>query len=84
MLAPVIGLVAVTAWDARDRRVLGVIGAVTLIMLLSYTLQHAYPHTGLAMAKPIACLVLLGWLVGMVLRNPREANKPTAPHPSPE
>jgi hypothetical protein len=72
MLAPVIGLLAATAWDTRDSRLLGLVGAVMLIMLLSYTLQHAYPHTVLAMAKPVACLVLLGGLVWLVFRAPRE------------
>ncbi len=83
MLAPVIGLVAAAAWDARDRRLLGLISAVILIMLLSYTLQHAYPHTVLAMAKPIACLVLLGWLVLTALRAPRAANKLIEPRADP-
>jgi len=81
MLAPVIGLVAATAWDARNRRLLGFISAVILIMLLSYTLQRAYPHTVLAMAKPVACLILLGWLVRMVLGAPREARELAEPQP---
>ena len=74
MLAPVIGLIAATAWDARDRGLLVLMSAVSLIMLLSYTLQHAFPHTALAMAKPLACLILLGGLVWMVLGAPREAS----------
>jgi hypothetical protein len=82
MLAPVIGLVAAAAWDARDRCLLGFISAVILIMLLSYTLQRAYPHTVLAMAKPVACLLLLGALVWMVLRAPRETTKLAEPRAS--
>jgi hypothetical protein len=82
MLAPVIGLVAAAAWDARDRRVLSFISAVALIMSLSYTLQHAFPHTVFAMAKPLACLILLGGLVWMVLRAPREASKLAEPQGS--
>jgi hypothetical protein len=79
MLAPVIGFLAVTAWDTRDRRLFGLVGAAILIMLLSYTLQHAYPHTVLTMAKPIACLILLGGLVWMVLRAPREGSRLAEP-----
>ena len=79
LMAPVIGLVAAIAWDSRDRRMLGFIGAVIAIMLLSYTLQRAFPHTVLAMAKPVACLILLGWLVSTVVRAPREANKLAEP-----
>jgi hypothetical protein len=79
MLAPVIGLVAATAWETRDRRLLGFTSAVTLIMLLSYTLQHAFPHTALAMAKPLACLIFLAGLVWMVLRAPLEASKLAEP-----
>ena len=82
MLAPVIGLVAVTALEAWDRRLLAFVGSLILIMLLSYTLQHAFPHTVLAMAKPIACLLLFAWLVWIVLRTPREANKPATPNAS--
>jgi alpha-1,2-mannosyltransferase len=78
MLAPVIGLVAATAWDARDRHLLAFISSVIVIMLLSYTLQHAFPHTVLAMAKPAACVLLFAWLGWIVLRTPREANKPAA------
>lgn len=79
MLAPVIGLAAATAWDARDRRLLGFVSAVIVIMLLSHTLQHAYPHTVLAMVKPVACLLLLGWLVWMLLHAPREADRLAEP-----
>jgi hypothetical protein len=74
MLAPVIGLIAATAWDARDRGLLVLMSAVSLIMLLSYTLQHAFPHTALAMAKPLACVILLSGLVWMVLRAPRDTS----------
>ena len=83
MLAPVIGLVAAAAWGSRDRRLLGFISAVILIMLLSYTLQRAFPHTVLAMAKPVACCLLLGWLVWTVLRAPREANNLAEPPANP-
>jgi hypothetical protein len=79
MLAPVIGLVAATAWDSRDRRLLCFVGALMLIMLLSYTLQHVYPHTVLATAKPIACCMLLGWLVWTVLRARPEGNELARP-----
>jgi hypothetical protein len=83
MLAPVIGLLAAGAWNARDRRLLGFISGVTLIMLLSYTLQRAFPHTVLAMAKPAACCILLGWLVWTVLRPSREADKLAGPPANP-
>lgn len=73
MMAPVVGLAAATAWDARDRRLLGLMSAVTCILLLSHTLQRAYPHTVLAMAKPVGCLILTGWLVWMALRAPRSS-----------
>jgi hypothetical protein len=73
MLAPAIGLVAAAAWTAGDRRRLGVVSTVILIMLLSNTLQHAYPDTVLAMAKPIACLLFLAWLVWTTLRAPHAA-----------
>jgi hypothetical protein len=65
--------VAATAWTARDRGLLGVVSAVILIMLLSNTLQHAYPGTVLAMAKPVACLLFLVWLVWTTLVPPRRA-----------
>lgn len=83
MIAPVIGLVAATAWSTRDRRLLSLMSAVTCIMLLSHSLQRDFPHTVLAMAKPIACLILVGWLVLMVLRAPREASGLEKPGPTP-
>jgi putative flippase GtrA len=70
MMMPVVGFVAATAWDARDRGLLGLMSAVIAIMLASHTLQHAFPHTALAMAKPIACLMLAAWLVRVALRAP--------------
>jgi hypothetical protein len=83
MMTPVVGFVAATAWDADDRPVLALMGAVMAIMLMSNTLQHAFPHTLLAMVKPIACLMLTAWLVWTVLRTPGKANKPAAPTASP-
>lgn len=76
MMTPVVGLVAATAWEARNRGLLGLMGAVLAIMLLSNTLQHAFPHTVLAMTKPVACLMLSAWLVSSALKprgdlNPR-------------
>jgi hypothetical protein len=73
MMAPTIGLVAATAWHSRDRYLLGLMSAITWIMLLSHTLQRAYPHTPLAMAKPFACLVLFGWLAWIAIRAPSAA-----------
>ncbi len=74
MMTPVVGLVAATAWDIRDRLGLTLMSAVIAVMLLSNTLQHAFPHTVLAMAKPVACLMLAARLVWIVLRSPHEAN----------
>jgi len=68
MMTPVVGFVAATAWDADDRPLLVLMGAVMAIMLLSNALQHAFPHTVLAMAKPIACLMLGAWLVRIALK----------------
>jgi hypothetical protein len=73
MMTPVLGLVAATAWEADNRPLLGLMAGLMAIMLLSHTLHHAYPHTALAMAKLIACLVLAGWLVSIALRAPLEA-----------
>ena len=81
MLAPVIGLVAATAWHSRDRYLLGFMSAVAWIMLLSHTLQRGYPHTVLAMAKPFACLVLFVWLVWTAIRAPAAAAKGTTQRP---
>ena len=75
MLAPVIGIVAAMAWHLRDRYLLGLMSAMAWIMLLSHTLQRAYPHTALAMAKPFACLILFAWLASMAIRVPSEAGK---------
>jgi hypothetical protein len=63
------------AWQSRDRYLLGLMSAIAWIMLLSHTLQRAYPHTALAMAKPFACLILFGWLASMVMRSMSEASK---------
>ena len=75
MLAPVIGLGAAMAWRSRDQYLLGLMSAMAWIMLLSHTLQRAYPHTVLAMAKPFACLILFAWLASMAIRWPSEAGK---------
>jgi hypothetical protein len=75
MMAPVIGLVAATAWHSRDRYLLGLMSALAWIMLLSHTLQRAYPHTALAMAKPLACFVLFVWLASTAIRSTSEAGK---------
>jgi hypothetical protein len=75
MLAPVIGLVAAMAWHSRDRYLLALMSAIAWIMLLSHTLQRAYPHTVLAMAKPFACLMLFGWLASIVIRSMPEPGK---------
>jgi alpha-1,2-mannosyltransferase len=77
MIAPVVGLVAAMAWHSRDRYLLGLMSAVAWIMLLSHTLQRAYPHTLLAMAKPFACLILFGWLASTVIRSMSESRKPS-------
>jgi hypothetical protein len=68
MIAPFIGLVVATAWPSRDRTTLALMSALGLLMLLSHTLQHAYPHTVLAMAKPLAGVLLFVWLAGLALR----------------
>jgi hypothetical protein len=70
MMTPVVGLVAATAWDTLNRGLLGFMSAVMAVMLLSNTLQHAFPHTVLAMAKPVAGLMLAAWLVWIALRAP--------------
>ncbi len=75
MLAPVIGLGAAMAWQSKDRYLLGLMSAMAWIMLLSHTLQRAYPHTVLAMAKPFACLILFAWLASMAIRWPYETGK---------
>jgi hypothetical protein len=80
MMAPTIGLAAAMAWHTRDRGLLALMSALTLITLLSHTLQHAFPHTALAMAKPFACVVLLGWLVRIVIRAGAETpQRPPSP-----
>lgn len=79
MLAPVVGLLAARAWILRDRRLLQLVSAVILIDLLSHTLQHAFPQTVLAMVKPIACLIVLAWLVWTTLRAPPEASQVATP-----
>jgi len=79
MLAPVIGLAAAMAWHTRDRDLLGFFSAVAWIMLLSHTLQRAFPHTALAMAKPFACLLLFVWLAWTAIGASTEASKPLAP-----
>ncbi len=61
------------AWHSRDRYLLGLMSAIAWIMLLSHTLQRAYPHTALAMAKPFACLVLFVWLAWMAIHSTSEA-----------
>ena len=76
MMAPVIALVAARAWHSQNRHLLGLMSALTWLMLLSHTLQRAYPHTVLAMAKPFACLVLLAWLAWTAMRSTPEARKP--------
>jgi alpha-1,2-mannosyltransferase len=68
MMAPVVGVVGALAWNARDRRVLAFMSALAWLMLLSHTLQRAYPHTLLAMAKPLACVALFAWLAWLTLR----------------
>ena len=77
MIAPVIGLVAAMAWHARDRYLLGFASALAGLMLLSHALQRAYPHTLLAMAKPVACVALFLWLIRRALQAPATA----APQP---
>jgi hypothetical protein len=81
-MAPVVGLVAATAWHARDRYLLYLMTAVAWIMLLSHTLQSAYPHTALAMAKPFACLVLFGWLAWIAIRAPSAAARAATHRPA--
>ena len=63
MMTPVVGLVAATAWDVRDRRQArpherGDSDHVAE----QHAVQHAFPHTVLAMAKPVACLMLAAGL----------------------
>jgi hypothetical protein len=79
MLAPIIGLAAAMAWHTRDRDLLGFFSAVAWIMLLSHTLQRAFPHTALAMAKPFACLLLFVWLAWTAIGASTEASKRLAP-----
>jgi hypothetical protein len=74
MMAPVIGVVAAMAWQARDRGVLTLMSALALLMMLSHTLQRAHPHTVLAMAKPLACAALFVWLVALAWRAPARAD----------
>ena len=83
MMAPVVALVAATAWHSRDRYLLGLVSALAWIMLLSHTLQRAYPHTVLAMAKPFACLVLFVWLAWMAIHARSAAKVPTRRPQSP-
>lgn len=83
MLAPIIGLAAATAWHARDRDLLGFFSAVAWIMLLSHTLQRAFPHTALAMAKPFAGLLLFVWLAWTAIGVSTEASRPFSPRPPP-
>jgi hypothetical protein len=83
MLAPIIGLTAATAWHARDRYLLGLMTALAWIMLLSHTLQRGFPDTALAMAKPLACLILFGWLAWVVIHAPAEAGKTARQQPQP-
>ena len=70
LIAPVIGLASARAWQSKDLGTLALLGALTLLMLLSHTLQHAYPNSVLAMAKPLACVVLFAWLAAHALRAP--------------
>src|SRR5258706_206287 len=84
MLAPVIGLAAATAWQTKDRDLLGFVTAVAWIMLLSHTLQRAFPHTALAMAKPFACLLIFVWLAWTAIGASTEASRRSAARrPSP-
>jgi len=83
MLAPVIGLAAATAWQSRDRGLLAFFSALAWIMLLSHTLQRAFPHTALAMAKPFACLLLFVWLAWTAFGASTEASKRQASRPPP-
>jgi hypothetical protein len=59
------------------------VSALAWIMLLSHTLQRAYPHTVLAMAKPFACLVLFVWLAWMAIHARSAAKVPTRRPQSP-
>jgi hypothetical protein len=79
MLAPIVGLAAASAWHTRDRDLLGFLSAVAWIMLLSHTLQRAFPHTALAMAKPFACLLLFVWLAWTAIGVSTEASKARPP-----
>ena len=84
MLAPVIGLAAATAWQTKDRDLLGFVAVVAWIMLLSHTLQRAFPHTALAMAKPFACLLIFVWLAWTAIGASTEARRRSAARrPSP-
>lgn len=73
MMTPVVGLVTAKALDSQDRRLLVLMSSVIAIMWLSHALQRAFPHTALAMAKPVACLILAAWLVWIALRAQRSA-----------
>ena len=72
LIAPVLGLAGAMAWRSRKRGALTLVGALTLLMLLSHTLQHAFPQTVLAMAKPLACVVLFVWLARLALQASAE------------
>jgi hypothetical protein len=76
MLAPVIGLVAATAWQTRDRSRLALMGGVAVVMLLSHTLIRAFPDTVLANVKPIACGIVFAWVAYTTMRAPeRQASR---------
>ena len=72
LIAPVLGLAGAMAWRSRKRGALTLVGALTMLMLLSHTLQHAFPQTVLAMAKPLACVVLFVWLARLALQASAE------------
>ncbi|MEO8464627.1 MAG: glycosyltransferase 87 family protein [Gammaproteobacteria bacterium] len=81
MLAPIIGLAAAMAWHTRDRDLLGFFSALAWMMLLSHTLQRAFPHTALAMAKPFACLLLFVWLAWTAIGASTGASQRLEPRP---
>ncbi len=80
LIAPVVGILAGMAWHVRDRRLLTLTSGIAWLMLLSHTLGVGFPNTPLAMAKPIACCILLAWLTWQALHAPATSS-PSRPAP---
>jgi hypothetical protein len=69
MMAPVIGLLAATAWYSNDRWLLASAAVMTTATLMSHALTHAFPHTALTMVKPAVCAALFAIVSHLSMRS---------------